>query len=89
LKPATAPSIALPPTIFIRASAIQLVGISVSGTNLPIRNVRYMAAFGGDPDIEPTAPNDQVWTHCDHGLDSNLTAQQRSCRPSWRAIIGL
>jgi hypothetical protein len=40
-----------------------------------------MAAFGGDPDIEPTAPNDQVWTHCDHGLDSNLTAQQRSCRP--------
>jgi hypothetical protein len=48
-----------------------------------------MAAFGGDPDIEPTAPNDQVWTHCDPGLDSNLTAQQRSCRPSWRAIIGL
>jgi len=23
-------------------------------TKLPIRNVRYMAAFGGDPDIEPT-----------------------------------
>jgi hypothetical protein len=26
------------------------------GTKLPIRNVRYMAAFGGEPDIEPTAP---------------------------------
>jgi hypothetical protein len=48
-----------------------------------------MAAFGGAPDIEATAPNDQVWTHCDHGLDSNPTAQQRSCRPSWLAIIGL
>jgi hypothetical protein len=28
--------------------------MSVAGTNLPFRNVHYMAAFGGDPDIEPT-----------------------------------
>jgi hypothetical protein len=33
---------------------------SVRGTKLPIRNVRYMAAFWGDPDIEPTAPQDRV-----------------------------
>jgi hypothetical protein len=32
---------------------------STHGTKLPIRNVRYMAAFGGDPDIEPTSPNDR------------------------------
>jgi hypothetical protein len=33
------------------------MGISrLLGTNLPIQNVRYMAAFWGDPDIEPTAP---------------------------------
>jgi hypothetical protein len=31
------------------------------GTKLPIRNVRYMAAFGGDPDIEPTLLKDRVW----------------------------
>jgi hypothetical protein len=30
--------------------------MSPTGTNLPTRNVRYMAAFGGDPDIELTAP---------------------------------
>ena len=30
------------------------------GTNLPIRNVRYMAASGGDADIEPTAPQGRV-----------------------------
>jgi hypothetical protein len=33
---------------------------SVPGTNLPIRNVRYMAAFGGDPDIEPTWPEGRI-----------------------------
>jgi hypothetical protein len=33
---------------------------STHGTNLPIRNVRCMAAFGGDPDIEPTSPDDRV-----------------------------
>ena len=26
---------------------------SRSGTNLPIRNVRHTAAFGGKPDIDP------------------------------------
>jgi hypothetical protein len=34
--------------------------MSPYGTNLPIRNVRYMAAFGGDPDIEATSPDDRV-----------------------------
>jgi hypothetical protein len=33
---------------------------SARGTKLPIRNVRYMAAFGGEPDIEPTAPQGRV-----------------------------
>jgi hypothetical protein len=45
LKTATAPSIALPPTILICASAIQLVGTSVSGTNLPMRNVRFLGVI--------------------------------------------
>jgi hypothetical protein len=26
---------------------------SAPGTNLPIRNVRHTAAFGGEPDIDP------------------------------------
>jgi hypothetical protein len=30
---------------------------SLHGTNLPFRNVHYMTAFGGDPDIEPMAPD--------------------------------
>jgi len=33
---------------------------SACGTNLPIRNVRYMAAFRGDPDIERTSPQGRV-----------------------------
>ena len=30
------------------------------GTNLPIRNVRYTAAFEGNPDIERTSPQGRV-----------------------------
>jgi hypothetical protein len=30
--------------------------MSVNGTNLPVRNVRYTAASGGNSDIEPTSP---------------------------------
>ena len=34
--------------------------MSASGTNLPFRNVRRTAAFGGNPDIEATSPDDRV-----------------------------
>ena len=34
----------------------------LGGTNLPIRNVRYTAAFGGKSDIEPTSPDAQSLT---------------------------
>jgi hypothetical protein len=30
------------------------------GTNLPIRNVRHTAAFGGKPDIDPAWPKGRV-----------------------------
>jgi hypothetical protein len=30
------------------------------GTTRTFRNVRYTAAFGGNPDVEPTSPNDRV-----------------------------
>jgi hypothetical protein len=33
---------------------------SVVGTNLPIRNVRHTAAFGGKPDIDPAWPKGRV-----------------------------
>jgi muramoyltetrapeptide carboxypeptidase len=33
---------------------------SAVGTNLPIRNVRYTAALGGNPDIERTSPKGRV-----------------------------
>jgi hypothetical protein len=36
--------------------------MSVRGTFEPYIDVRSTAAFGGDPDIEPTSPNDRVWT---------------------------
>jgi hypothetical protein len=29
-------------------------------TNLPFRNVHCTAASGGNPDIEPTSPDDRV-----------------------------
>jgi hypothetical protein len=34
--------------------------LSPVGTNLPIRHVRYTAAFRGNPDIEPTSPQGRV-----------------------------
>jgi hypothetical protein len=33
--------------------------MSPIGTNLPFRNVHYMAAFGSDPDIQPTSAKDR------------------------------
>jgi hypothetical protein len=40
--------------------------MSLYGTNLPIRNVRYMAAFGGDPDICSTSWLDLLLPSLEH-----------------------
>jgi hypothetical protein len=50
-----------------------------TGTKLPIRNVRYMAAFGGDPDIEPTAPEGRVRPGSD--MHNCAYARDRSLPP--------
>jgi hypothetical protein len=48
--------IALNPTVYLLHRIKSAIG-----TNLPIRNVRCMAAFGG-ADIKPASPDDRVWT---------------------------
>jgi hypothetical protein len=46
---------------------------SPPGTNLPFRNVHYMAAFGGDLDIEPTSAKDrfEAWSWFDPDYPMN------------------
>jgi hypothetical protein len=48
------------------------------GTNLPIRNVRYMAAFGGDPDIEPRRGSANELTHFGRAREWHGDRQGRS-----------
>jgi hypothetical protein len=47
--------------------------MSPLGTNLPFRNVHYMAAFEGDPDIEPTSAKDrfEAWSWFDPDYPMN------------------
>jgi hypothetical protein len=47
--------LARPDEVISRRSGL-LRCLSPVGTNLPIRHVRYTAAFRGNPDIEPTRP---------------------------------
>jgi hypothetical protein len=39
---------------------------SESGTFKTSTDVRSTTAFGGNPDIEQTSPNERVWTHLRH-----------------------
>ena len=51
--------LARPDEVISRRSGL-LRCLSPVGTNLPIRHVRYTAAFRGNPDIEPTSPQGRV-----------------------------
>src|SRR5262245_1139509 len=54
--------------------------MTACGTNLPFRNVHHMAAFGGDPDIEPTSAKDQFeawsWFDPDYPMKYALITQR-------------
>src|SRR5262245_65779025 len=49
--------------------------LSANGTSRPSILIRCKAAFGSNPDIEATSPNDRL-THKRHILESNAAAQQ-------------
>src|SRR5262249_34412086 len=42
-----------------------------SGTHATCRDEAPRSVFGGNADIEPTSPNDRIWTHCGHRPDRN------------------
>ena len=50
----------LHPTLGIGFVDLLQVLTTACGTNLPIRNVRHTAAFGGKPDIDPAWPKGRV-----------------------------
>jgi hypothetical protein len=72
--------LARPDEVISRRSGL-LRGLRPVGTNLPIRHVRYTAAFRGNPDIEPTSPQGRVYPDPDVGRLGKLMTDLIPCNP--------
>jgi hypothetical protein len=56
------------------------------GTFQTSTDVRYTAAFAGNPDIEQTSPNDRVWIHNRRKAEAFVAEKVRFRRNNWGSM---